>query len=153
MSARIDPWKDRQADLAVVLAALAAGSTLRQAAAAAAGVHVATLCRWQARSEAVALALTQARPPHPPLADPFAPYQQRPTVSWHPRCPCCDGVVVTQQVRGWYWWACIFCAWKSWRPRHPENCPHCGSHRLWSWDRRSIVCAGCGVRVRATHGA
>jgi hypothetical protein len=152
VSAKIDPWKDRQAALAPILAALAAGKTLRQAAAAA-GVHVATLCRWQARSEALAAALAQARPPRPPRADPFAPYRQRPTVPWHPCRPRCGWEVEIQRERSWYWWQCRGCLWHSWRPRHPKDCPQCGSYRLWSWSRRSVVCAGCGVRVRATHAA
>lgn len=154
MSAKIDPWKDRQVALGPILAALTSGKTLRQAAAAG-GVHVATLCRWQARSEAVAQALAQARPRRTRLtaADYLALYQQRPNVPCHPRCPQCHSEVEIQEERGWYWWQCFVCGWRSWRPRHPTDCRQCGSHRLWSWDRRSVVCAGCGARVRAEYGA
>jgi Homeodomain-like domain len=42
-------WVRQQAALAQALRALEEGATLRQAAAAA-GVHVATLCRWRRRS-------------------------------------------------------------------------------------------------------
>jgi hypothetical protein len=156
---KLDPWADRQPVLQAVLAAVAEGrATLRQAAAAA-GVHVATFCRWAARSPAVAEALAQARrraprPPAPPAADSQNLYRRRPEVPWHPRCPDCGRPVEVRRERGWYWWECQDaalggCGWRSWRPRHPEDCPRCGRPRLWSWDRRSVVCTGCGVRVRA----
>src|SRR4051812_5936326 len=60
------------------------GRTLRQAAAAA-GVHVATVCRWQARDPELRQALTDAasqsarRPAEGP----------RPRVSWRRDCPLC----------------------------------------------------------------
>jgi hypothetical protein len=155
-SRKLDPWKARQGVLRPILVALAAGRTLRQAAAAG-GVHVATLCRWQARSPAVAGALALARQqalrPRRPPADPQLLYQQRPNVPWHPRCPHCGWGVEIWRERGWYWWECTGCSWRSWRPRHPVDCPQCCSWRLWSWDRRSVVCAGCGVRLRAAHDA
>jgi hypothetical protein len=156
--AKIDPWRDRQAAPQAVLEAVASGrGTLRQVAAAG-GVHIATVCRWAARSPAVAGALAEARrraprPPAPP-ADYRAPYRDRPAVPWHPRCPDCGRPAEVRRERGWYWWECQggapgSCGWRSWRPRHPEDCPRCFHPRLWSWDRRSVVCTGCGVRVRA----
>jgi hypothetical protein len=42
---KFDPWRDRGPALDAILEARENGRTLRQAAAAA-GIHVATLCRW-----------------------------------------------------------------------------------------------------------
>ena len=118
-----EPWRDRKAVIERLLAARRAGATLCKAAAAA-GVHIATVCRWQARDHTLRKALYDANQqgcrqlallprPQPPSCTPC-----------HPLCP-----------------------WASWRPRHPQDCPACGHPRYWSQSRLSIGCPGCGRRV------
>jgi hypothetical protein len=130
-----------------LLTARASGATLRGAAAAA-GVHVATVCRWQARDPALAAALRAAvrvgwRVRHPPRLRPVVPY--------HPLCPACGAVAVVQKARGFirFWgcarWPC--CRWASWRPRHPADCPACGAPRYWSHSRLSVACGRCRTRT------
>jgi hypothetical protein len=118
-----DAWRRKVIDRA--LAARDRGDTLRQAAAAA-GIHVSTLCRWAQRDDWLRRALRvyggverflrRIRVRRPPL--PF-----------HPLCPECGSPV---QVRcahfGRRFWRCSTwpaCAWASWQPRHPEDCPAC----------------------------
>jgi hypothetical protein len=146
-----DPWRDRRAAVTTLLAAREAGATLRRAAAAA-GVHVATVCRWalrspdlaaalQAASHAARLAARQAAARPEPGAKPLF-------VPWHPACPCCGGSPVvlfhTASGRLYYWGH--RCGWRSWRPRHPEDCPDCGGARFWAHSRRSVSCPSCQRR-------
>jgi hypothetical protein len=133
--------------LEAVLKAREDGLTVRQAAAAA-GIHVATLCQWKARSEAVAEALEAARRVGWRLNHPD---RRRPSVPWRKDCPQC-GAAVEVRHAGIIFWRCSrwpLCPWASWRPRHPQDCPGCGSYRLWSHSRLSVACPGCGVRVKA----
>jgi hypothetical protein len=124
------------------------GSTLRKAAAAA-GVHVATVCRWQKRHpwlrQALAEAATEARQAR------RRPPRDRPSVRWRRDCPLCKARVVVRSTRGGRrFWRCgrwPWCPWASWRPRAPRNCKHCGSPCYWSHSRKSIACSGCGVRT------
>jgi hypothetical protein len=107
-------------DPACVRKAIAArrrGATLVEAAAAA-GVHVATLCRWQAKDPALQEALDEARD-EAPLKGPMpGPKLQ---VRWHRDCPLCRMRVVVRTARGGIrFWRCRrwpWCSWSSWRPR------------------------------------
>jgi hypothetical protein len=132
-----------------VLNARGSGATLRNAAALA-GVHVATVCRWQARDPDLREALAEAaregrewrrRPPAP-----------RPWVRWRKDCPVCRARVVVRTAKGKArFWRCgrwPLCPWLSWRPRAPRNCPRCRGPRLWSHSRKSVVCPACGLRTR-----
>ncbi|HEY1376401.1 MAG TPA: helix-turn-helix domain-containing protein [Gemmataceae bacterium] len=142
----------RTAARAAMLAARRQGATLREAAAAA-GVHVATVCRWQARdpelrdalAEAAEDAREQLRPPRP-----------RPPVRWRRDCPLCRAKVVIRSAAGrGRFWRCgrwPRCPWASWRPRAPRDCPRCGAYRVWSHSRKSVVCTGCGLRTGRALG-
>ncbi len=136
--------------VAALLRARRAGATLRQAAAAA-GVHVATVCRWQARSPELHRLLHEA--------DREArreKYMSRPRgcprVPWRRDCPDCGAAVEVRSAYRWMrFWRCSrwpFCRFASWRPRAPLDCPACGGARFWSHSRRSVGCPGCGARVR-----
>lgn len=135
--------------LAGLLAARATGVTLRQAAATA-GVHVATVCRWQARDPVLREALAQAAKDGRQLRKP-AP-EPRPLVRWRRDCPVCRARVVVRTARGGVrFWRCgrwPRCEWASWRPRAPRDCPRCGGPRFWSHSRRSVGCDGCGLRTK-----
>jgi hypothetical protein len=119
------------------------GATLRLAAALA-GVHVSTVCRWQARNPELRQALAEAarRPPPDP----------RPRVRWRKDCPLCRARVVVRTARGGArFWRCgrwPLCSWASWRQRAPRNCSRCGAPRYWSHSRKSISCSACGMRTR-----
>jgi hypothetical protein len=156
MARPFDPWRDREAAVERLLDAREAGATLRQAAAAA-GVHVATVCRWQERDPALREALRHAefvarRRHHASLP------RRRRRVPWHPGCPACGApaqVCSTWRFRARVWrfpapfWRCArwpACPWASWRPRHPEDCPACGGPRYWAHSRKSVACPGCGRR-------
>jgi hypothetical protein len=157
MVREFDPWNDRAEAVERLLCAREEGATLRQAAAAA-GVHVATVCRWARccplldRSLAFAARVARRRR--------FASMpRRRPSVPWHPACPCCGAAVVVRtciedwarkRCRGGYWplqfWRCgrwPDCPWANWRPRYPEDCPACGGPRYWSHSRKSVSCPRC----------
>jgi hypothetical protein len=148
---RFDPARDRQTAVAALVAARKAGATLRQAAAAA-DVHVATVCRWLARSPEFAGALDAARREARhrrfvarPRLEPRNPDE----VPWHPLCPMCGaGAEVRRSKSGrLFWWGCVLrCGWASWRPRHPRDCPMCGGPRYWAHSRRSVSCPECRAR-------
>src|SRR5262245_25232242 len=138
----------------LVLTARLAGATLREAAAVA-GVHVATLCRWQQRSPALKEGLREAAEEarqRRGRADPG-----RPPVSWRKDCPLCRARVAVRKAGAVPFWRCgrwPWCPWASWRPRAPRDCPRCRAPRYWSHSRKSVVCEGCGLRTRRalTHG-
>lgn len=146
------PWQDRDTAIDRALDAREAGKTLRQAAAAA-GVHVATLCRWMARDDLLRRSLAAAREAGRRQRGPAG---RRPRVPWHPDCPRCGGPAEVHRGRGdgllgFPFWRCRRwpeCPWASWRPRAPGDCPWCGGPRFWSHARKSIGCPGCGRRVR-----
>jgi hypothetical protein len=156
MARPFNPWRDREAAVERLLAAREAGATLRQAAAAA-GVHVATVCRWQERDPALREALQEAERRSRRRRYASRPRRRR-RVPWHPGCPACGAparVCSTWRVRARFWrfparfWRCSrwpACPWASWRPRHPEDCPACGGPRYWAYSRKSVACPGCGRR-------
>jgi hypothetical protein len=132
------------------LAARDDGATLRQAAQAA-GVHVATICRWQHRMDWFGSAMRDAADYARRRRFATSPLR-RPPVPWHPDCPLCGRpVVVRTAVEMFRFWRCsqwTRCRFASWRPRAPEDCSACGGARYWSYSRRSIACGHCGNRVR-----
>jgi hypothetical protein len=126
------------------------GATLREAAAAA-GVHVATVCRWQSGDPALRDSLREAAAEW--RASLALPRESRPHVPWRRDCPLCKAKVVVRTARpGVRFWRCgrwPWCKWASWRPRAPRNCEKCGGPRFWSHSRKSIACSGCGMRTSA----
>jgi hypothetical protein len=140
--------------LKAALKARRQGATLRQAAAAA-GVHVATLCRWAGQDGVVSYLLRLAK------LEARAEARRRrrfEVVEWTAvprldRCPACGGVLEVRAVGPGYrsvvrFWRCTGCPFQSWRPRCPWDCPACGGPRFWSHSRKSIVCGACGARTR-----
>ncbi len=121
-----------------------AGLTLRKAAKVA-GVHVATVCRWQASDPDLRQALRRVKHARPAV--------DRPSVDWRRDCPRCRArVVVRKTARGVPFWRCgrwPWCDWASWRPRASRNCRRCGGPCFWSDSRKTIACAGCGLRTKA----
>jgi hypothetical protein len=138
--------RDRNSQaVAALLAARRDGASLREAAEAA-GVHVATVCRWQNRDPTLREALNQA------LQESFPEFEDpRPSVRWRRDCPLCKAKVVVRSARGKArFWRCgrwPECPWASWRPRASRDCRRCGAPRYWSHSRKSIECSGCGVRT------
>jgi hypothetical protein len=145
-------WKDRGLAVEKALEGRERGDTLRQSAAGA-GVHVATLCRWQVRFPGLRQAFMDAigfawRQKHP------GP-ERRPRVQCHPECPACGSPIAVRRVDYtlWPFWRCSTwpkCLWTSWRPRHPRDCPACGGPRFWSYSRKSVCCGSCGRREFVT---
>jgi hypothetical protein len=125
------------------------GTPLRSAAAIA-GVHVATICRWQKRDPSLRWALREASAEGRHRS--ARPDEPRPDVRWRRDCPLCRAKVVVRSVRGKArFWRCgrwLLCSWASWRPRAPRNCKRCGGARYYSHSRKSYVCGSCGVRTR-----
>jgi hypothetical protein len=119
---------DKRAVVAAALRARRRGATLRQAATQA-GVHVATLCRWQARDPQLRRGLAEAAAGWRDLLA-RARQEQRERVPWHPACPLCRAKVVVRTARGRArFWRCgrwPDCPWASWRPRAVRNCRRCG---------------------------
>jgi len=139
-----------QSLLEKLLAARAEGATLRQAADAA-GVHVATVCRWQRSDpefhQAMREAKGQAR-----SSEPDRNAASRPHVRWRRDCPLCRARVVVRTARGGArFWCCgrwPLCPWASWRPRAPRNYRRCGGPWFWSHSRKSTACGTCGMRTK-----
>jgi hypothetical protein len=163
MSSSFNPWRDRGAAVKRLLKARKAGHTLSESAAAA-GVHVATVCRWQARNRALRKAQARNRALRKALLDasasgyrlrhPFPP-RSRPRVIYHPFCPECGAAVEVRRAGGWpalVFWRCSrwpVCGWASWRPRHLVDCRKCRGPRYWSYSRQSVGCPRCGTREMA----
>jgi hypothetical protein len=121
MPSPFEPWRDRQAAIDRLLEARRAGATLCQAAAAA-GVHVATVCRWQARDPILRKALYDANQQGCNQLSALLPRRQPPScVPCHPLCPTCAAPVVVRRAFGFLrFWGCNrwpLCPWASWRPR------------------------------------
>jgi hypothetical protein len=109
------------------------GRAARQAAAAA-GVHVATVCRWARRCPELAADLGVVarlarlrRPPAP---------ERKPRVAWHPACPACGAAVCVRCVEGFYpaFWRCSRWPDDFQRPALLVAQPQ---ERLVSWLRRA----------------
>ena len=89
-----DPWQDRGDVVEAVLRAREDGATLRQAAAAA-GVHVATVCRCAAGSRTFRMALDDAaefgaRAEYlQRIQEPRPDHGRKPSVLWGRDCPAC----------------------------------------------------------------
>ena len=141
---------DKTESLPTILDAMRDGYTLREATALA-GIHVATLCRWQMGDPKLRRALRRARLEYRQERD--AEREPRPSVLWRRDCPLCGAKVVVRMARGATpFWRCgrwPECVWASWRPRAPRNCRHCKAARFWSHSRKSISCSGCGRRTPA----
>jgi hypothetical protein len=124
------------------------GLKLRSAASIA-GIHVSTVCRWQARDPALRARIKEARREGRERVHPRP--ERRPSVPWRRDCPACRAKVVVRTARGRRFWRCgrwPLCPWASWRPRAPRDCRNCGAPRYWSHSRQSVSCSGCGVRTR-----
>lgn len=86
----------------------------------------------------------------------------RHVVPVHPTCPRCGSAATTRRIRNRpddggsaAYWACAAwpaCPWSSWRPRYPEDCPHCRGVRYWADSRKSYACPACVLRWRAADG-
>ena len=127
------------------------GRTVREGAAAV-GIHVATLCRWQADAPYFRERMHAARRRVLELRrSVFPPREGRPRVRWRRDCPLCKARVAVRTAAGKArFWRCgrwPLCRWASWRPRAPRDCAVCGSPRYWSHSRRSVGCDGCGRRA------
>lgn len=137
---------DRERVIARVLSFRRVGCTLRTAAAVA-GIHVATLYRWQAADPKFRQALRDAAQ----ARDSSDEEEGRPRVPWRRDCPVCRARVVVRAAPGRLrFWRCgrwPLCRWASWRPRASRNCRRCGSPCYWSHSRKSIGCGGCGLRT------
>lgn len=128
-----------------VLQALATGVTLRQAAATA-GVHVATICRWATTDEwlrkRLDWAIKDAR-----VERWLKRELARPPLPRHPHCPACGAIAEVRTAHfGRRFWRCSAwpaCPWASWRPRHPVDCASCGGPRYWSRRGKIARCPEC----------
>ncbi len=145
-------WRavDQAAAKAAIVAARRAGLTLVRASAAA-GVHVATACRWQAADRQFASTLKDAEH-EAHIVRRRARCTPPQSVPFHSSCPVCwSGAEV---VKAWAlipFWRCSRwpdCRWASWRPRFPSNCRVCGGARFWSHSRLSVSCSQCRTRKR-----
>lgn len=156
---------------AAVLASHRAGLTLARASAAA-GVHVATVCRWQVADPKFAGALRTARldaareryaaraaerPPRLPRRGPDVRLR-KPVVPIHLCCPACGSLSETRRVAFGppvTFWRCSrwpLCPWASWRPRCPVDCPDCRGPLFWSGSRLSVSCPRCRTRRPVQSG-
>src|SRR5262245_11523688 len=144
---RLDPWKDRSSAIEEILHGVVQGQSLRKAAAAA-GVHQATVYRWGSVSKLFADVLRAARADGRNWVWAQQWHCRRPRVSFSRDCPRCGCKVVIYKRFGpggtfWRcskWPACLFA---SWRPRAQGDCPACGGARFWSHSRKSIACEEC----------
>lgn len=125
-----------------------AGKTLREAAAAA-GVHVSTVCRWMARDPNLRRLLQGAARRADLLRVSQLP-QRRPSVDWDHACPRCGSKVVVRTADGFlHFWRCERwprCRFASWRPPAPGRCPTChGGPLFWTHSRLHTRCDSCGA--------
>src|SRR4051794_3933415 len=85
---------DREAIVRAILRARWSGRTLRDASVLA-GVHVATVCRWQRRDPDLRRKLQEAADINRDDAEP----EPRRRVPWHRDCPLCKARVVVRTAR------------------------------------------------------
>lgn len=134
----------------VLFEAILEGATLKGAADVA-GVHLATVCRWQRRRPALRRALwstVRIRDARRYRAQ----RRRRPRVPWREDCPKCGAVVVVRCgpysfIRYWRceWWPWEF-TFVSWRLPGLGSYPDCGGPLFWSHSRSSVGCDACGFR-------
>jgi Topoisomerase DNA binding C4 zinc finger len=127
--------------------ALRQGATLREAAKAA-GVHVASLCRWQNEDQEIQRLLRDGKE-SALWARQIQREQVRSQLPKHGLCPVCNAPSVVRTAKfGRRFWGCSKwpdCNWASWKPRYPIDCSTCGSPRYWSHGYRMIRCPKCGL--------
>jgi hypothetical protein len=113
-----------------------------------AGVHVATICRWQVGNADFHQRMREA---HGLARRMDQGIDLRPKVRWRRDCPLCKARVAVRSISAYVrFWRCgrwPLCPWASWRPRAPRNCRSCGAPCYWSHSRKSIGCSGCGMRI------
>jgi hypothetical protein len=165
---------DQKAAKASVVAKRRAGETLVEAATAA-GVHVATVCRWKNTDSRFAAAIRKAEEAvtreirkndkkrlEEYLAKREAAEQERYVrrlfreqlrncaVPTNPYCPRFGALSEIRKALWWIpFWRCSrypWCSWASWRPRYPRNCSTCRGPMYWSEIRLSFSCPRCKVR-------
>lgn len=165
---------DHKAAKAAVVAKRRAGETLVEAAAAA-GVHVATVCRWKNSDRRFAAAIRKAEEAvyremtkegdkrveeylEEREAAELARYVRRvfcerlrkSPVPTHPCCPRCGAPSEIRKAFGMIpFWRCSlrpYTCWASWRPRYPRDCSSCCGPMYWSDSRLSFSCPQCKVR-------
>ncbi len=137
---------DRAKTVRTVAKARRAGCTLREAAAKA-GVHVATVCRWQAQDRKFWEALHDAEREARGFA--YTPRRRR-RVLWRHDCPECGAPLEVRTAHTLRFWRCSdwpACSFASWRPPAPLDCPICERPLFWSHSRKSVGCDRCKVRI------
>lgn len=162
-------WRhiDQAVAKAAIVAGIRAGLALTKASVAA-GVHIATVCRWKANDPQFNRSLRAAQAER--RTERYAPFiarrlaeeaakrsrnaeRERARISRvpvHSLCPACGSRA--QTLRAFHWitfWRCScwpLCRWASWRPRHPNDCLSCGGPRFWSCSRLSVSCSRCRTR-------
>jgi primosomal protein N' len=175
-------WRaiDQKTAKAAIVTSRRAGETLIKASEAA-GVHVATVCRWMNTDTRFSVAIRKAeeairKEEMAQAQERFAEYlaeREAAEAEWrarqvflerlrktcvpvHPRCPVCDSLSETRRAfRFITFWRCSWypwCEWASWRPRYPQDCPECYGPRFWSSSRLSVSCARCKARNRIEWG-
>lgn len=163
-------WKkiDAASAKTTIVDARRAGLTLAKACAAA-GVHVATACRWRVNDVVFARdfdAATESarRQRFAGLVAALRPVlkrpEERPRVVVHRDCPRCAAPVEVRKARGRFrgapFWRCSRwpqCGWSGWRPRHTQDCSACSGPRFWSQSRASVSCPRCGTREMLGTGS
>jgi len=138
---------NQRSAIRTILEARRCGKTLRQAAAAA-GVPLATVCRWGAKDAKFLKKLRDAEAAEQRLL--MESRGPKPSIPWHSDCPVCAATVVKST-----YWGSRFCScsrwprsrWASWRRRLPIDFPDCGGVRYWSDCRKSISCSKCRKRL------
>ena len=139
---------DRAKARRTVVKARRAGLTLREAAAKA-GVHVATVCRWQAQDSKFWEALHDAEQEARRFVYSLRP-RRRPRVGWRHDCPKCGALLEVRTAHTLRFWRCSrwpVCPFASWRPPVLLDCPLCEGPLFWSHSRKSVGCDRCKVRI------
>jgi hypothetical protein len=139
---------DQKAAKSAIIAFRRAGASL-VVASTAAGVHVATVCRWMKADPTFADGQRSAE--REAARERFASRHRRnPYVAIHPCCPECGALAETRRgVYSFSFWRCRRwprCLWSSWRPRCPADCPTCKCPMFWSFSRKSVSCPRCKSR-------
>lgn len=122
------------------------------------GVHPATLYRWTNKYPAFEVDVRGAI-----LRRDRLKYYllgrglPRPRVRWDRECPECGFEIEVRTaggIGGFKFYRCSRwprCAFASWRPRTPWDCPLCGEATFWSHSRKSFACESYWCRFRQTY--